>query len=92
MADCGADGVDGWRGSFADQVLKLGKDLFDGVHVWRVFWQEEKFGADRTDGLANCFARMAAEVIQHDGIAGSKGWRRAARKVMVFQRPWRPSA
>jgi hypothetical protein len=29
-------------------VLELGKDLFDRVHVGRVFWQQEEFGADRT--------------------------------------------
>lgn len=72
MADCGADGVDGSRGSFAEQVLELCKDLFDRVQVGRVFWQKEEFGADRTDELANCFAPMAAEVIQDDDIAGSK--------------------
>jgi len=72
VADCGADGVDSSRGSFAEQVLELGKDLFDRVQVGRVFWQEEEFGADRTDELANCFASMAAEVIQDDDIAGSK--------------------
>jgi len=72
MADCGADRLDGSRGSFAEQVLELGKDLFDRVQIGRVFWQEEQFGADRTDELANCFAPVAAEVIQDDDIAGSK--------------------
>jgi len=72
MADCGADRVDGSRGSFAEQVLELGKDLFDRVQVGRVFWQEEEFGADRTDEMANCFAPVAAKVIQDDDIAGAK--------------------
>lgn len=72
MADCGADRVDGSRGSFAKQVLELGKDLFNRVQVGRVFWQEEELGADRTDELASCFAPVAAEVIQDDDIAGSK--------------------
>jgi len=72
MADCGADCVDGSRGSFAEQVLELGKDLFDRVQVGRVFWQEEQFCADRTDEVANGSAPVAAEVIQDDDIAGSK--------------------
>ena len=71
MADCGADCVGGSRGSLAEQVLELGKDLFDRVQVGRVFWQEEQFGADRTDELANSFA-VTAEVIQDNDIARSK--------------------
>ena len=62
MADCGADRIDGSRGGFSDEVLELGKDLFDRVQIGRVFWQEEEFGADRTDELANCFAPVAAKV------------------------------
>lgn len=72
MADCGADRIDGSGGSFAEQMLELGKYLFDRVQVGRVLWQEEQFGADRTDELANCFAPLAAEIIQDDDIAGSK--------------------
>ena len=53
-------------------MLELGKDLFDRVQVGRVFWQEEQFGADLTDELANCFAPVAAEVIQDDDITWSK--------------------
>jgi hypothetical protein len=45
VADCGADRVDASRGSFAEQVLELGKDLFDRVQVGRVFRQEEQLGA-----------------------------------------------
>jgi hypothetical protein len=50
----------------------LAKTCSIGVQVGRVFWQEEEFGADRTDELANCFAPVAAEIIQDDDIAGSK--------------------
>lgn len=44
VADRGTDRVDGSRGSFAEQVLEHGKDLFDRIQVGRVFWQEEQFG------------------------------------------------
>ncbi|MGY4473638.1 hypothetical protein ACVILL_001052 [Bradyrhizobium sp. USDA 3364] len=71
MADCGADRVDGSRGSFAEQVLELGKDLFDRVQVGRVFWQEEEFGADRTDELAALLLWLP-RLSQDDDIAGSK--------------------
>jgi len=62
LAYCGADRIDGSRGSLSEQVLELGKDLFDRVQVGRVFWQEEELGADRTDELADCFAPVAAEI------------------------------
>ncbi len=73
MSYCGADRVDSSRSrsSFAEQVLKLGKDLFDRIQVARVFWQEEQFGPDRTDELADCLAPVAAEVVQDDDVAGS---------------------
>ena len=59
MADCGADRVDGSRSSFAEQVLELGKDLFDRVQV-EYFGRKKSFGASRSDELANCFAPVAA--------------------------------
>lgn len=62
MANCGADRVDGSGGSFAEQVLEFGEDLFDRVQIRRVFWQEEEFCADRADELTNCFALVTAEV------------------------------
>ncbi len=86
MADCGTDRVDGSRGRFAEQVLELGKDLFDWVQVGRIFWQEEEFGPDRTDELANCFAPVAAKVIQDDDIAGSKDGQKNLQRPDDFQR------
>ena len=53
------------------RCLSLAKTCSIG-QVGRVFWQEEEFRADRTDKLANCFAPVAAEVIQDDDITGSK--------------------
>ena len=65
-----ADRVDGSGGSFAEQVLELGKDLFDRVEVGRVFWQKEELGAHRTDELTNRFALVAAQVVEDHHIAG----------------------
>ena len=97
MADCGADRIDGSRGGFSDEVLELGKDLFDRVQIGRVFWQEEEFGADRTDELTNCFAPVAAKVIQDDDIAGSKDGQKNLLDIGAkahaidrpFDEPWR---
>jgi hypothetical protein len=33
LTGCLADGIDGARGSFAQQMLELGGNLFDGVQV-----------------------------------------------------------
>lgn len=73
LANCRADRINGSRGGLSEQVLKLGKDLFDGVQVWRVFWQEEEFGADRTDELSNHFAPVATEIVQDDDVTGLTG-------------------
>ena len=70
LADGGADGFDGSRGGFAQQVLELGEDLLDGVQVGRVFRQEEQLGAGCADGLANGFALVAAEIVHDDDVAG----------------------
>ncbi len=44
LADCRAEGLNGARGAFSQQVFELGKDLFDGVQIRRVFRQEEQLG------------------------------------------------
>ena|SRR6266511_401040 len=49
LADCRAEGFNGARGAFSQQVFELGKDLFDGVQVRRVFWQEEQLSAGRAN-------------------------------------------
>src|SRR5262245_44727144 len=43
LADGCADGFDCSCGRFAQQMLKLGKDLFDGVQVGRVFCRKNNF-------------------------------------------------
>jgi len=37
-------------------MLEFGKDLFDGIQVGRVFWQEEQLGADGANELTYGFA------------------------------------
>lgn len=54
-------------------MFELGKDLFDRVQVGRVFWQEEQLGSDGANELAHGFASVAAEIVQDDDIAGTKG-------------------
>ena len=62
------------RGSvFAQQGLKLGKDLLDRVEIGRVARQEEQLGAGAADQLANRLALMAAEVVHDDNAAGVEG-------------------
>lgn len=39
---CSAYGLDGSRGSFSEQVLKLAKDLFDWVQVWRIIGRKKR--------------------------------------------------
>jgi hypothetical protein len=53
-------------------VFELGKDLFDGVQVWRVFGQKEELGSCGTDELTHDSASVAAEIVHDHDIAGTK--------------------
>ncbi|WP_247469084.1 hypothetical protein [Bradyrhizobium sp. 137] len=75
-----ADLIDGSRGSFSEQVLELGKDLFDRVQLGRVFRHQEEFGAYQTDELANGIAPVATEIVQ-DEAGGGAGSRLDLRKL-----------
>ena len=72
MPDGRANVVNGSRGSLTQQMLELGKDLFDGVEVGRVFRQEEQLGAGCTDEPTNGFALVAAEIVHDDDVVGAK--------------------
>src|SRR6266536_1105047 len=73
LADCRAEGFNGARGAFSQQVFELGKDLFDGVQVRRVFWQEEQLITGRANELAHGFAFVAAEIVDDDDVTGLQG-------------------
>jgi hypothetical protein len=81
FADCGAHGVDSSSGGLSDEMLEFGKDLFDGVQVGRVFWQEEELGADGANELTHGFASMAAEIVQDNDIAGTKRRQKNLRHI-----------
>ena len=72
LADRRANVVNGARGNLTQQVLELGKDLFDGVQVGRIFRQEDQLGAGRADEPANDFTLVAAEIVHDDDVAGMK--------------------
>lgn len=55
--------------SFSQEMLELGKDLFDGVKVGRIWRQKQQFCANAADSLANGRPLMAAEIIHDDDIA-----------------------
>jgi hypothetical protein len=44
-------------------------DLFDGIQVGRVFWQEEELCAGGANELTHGFVSMAAEIVQDHDIA-----------------------
>lgn len=54
------------------EVLQLGEDLFDGVEVRAVGWEEEELGAGGTDRLAHGFPLVTAEIVQDDNVAGGE--------------------
>jgi len=60
--------------SLPNQPFELGEHHFDGVEVGTVGWQEEHVSSDATNGLANGFPLVAAEVVENDDIALRQGW------------------
>jgi len=50
-------------------VLKLGKDLFDGIEVGTIGRQEQELGAYASDSFADFRAFVTAEVVHDDNIA-----------------------
>ena len=56
-------------------MLELGKHLFDGVQVGRVFRQKEQLRAGAADGGADIGSSVAGEVIGNDQVAGPQGRR-----------------
>ena len=71
---CG-QGLDRPGGRLAQKMLELGEDLLDRVQVRGVFGQEEQLGASLTNGLADSFAFVAAEIVHDDEIARPQGGR-----------------
>ena len=96
LTDGLADGLDGSRSCFSQQVLELGEDLFDGVQVGRVFRQEDQFGAGRADELAHDLAFVAAEIVHDHDVAGHQGGDENLRDINLetlavdraFEQPW----
>ena len=58
VCDGVADGVLGTRLGFSAVMLELGEELLDGVHVRRVFRQEEELGAGLANGRSHGLALM----------------------------------
>lgn len=55
---------------FAQHGLELGKDLFGRIEVWTIGRQKDHPGTDGTNGLACHVTLVAAEIVEHDDIAG----------------------
>ena len=61
---------DGSFGSFSQEQLELGKDLFDRVQVGRVWRQEQEFCAGSADCFADGLAFMAPQIVHDDDVSG----------------------
>jgi len=60
FADGDANGFDGSRGRFSQEMLAWRRSV-DGVQVGWLFWQEEELGSHRANELTHGFAFVAGE-------------------------------
>lgn len=50
-------------------MLDFGEDLLDRIEVGRVWRQEQQFGPDTLDSLANRIALVGREIVHHHDVA-----------------------
>ena len=62
LTDLSPGGLEVPRLGLSDQVFELGEDLFDGVQIGALGWQEEEMSALGSDDGAGRLALVAAEV------------------------------
>ncbi len=55
-------------------MFELGEDLFDRVQVRAVGRQKDQMGSPGPDGGARGLALVAAQIVEHDDVAGLQGW------------------
>ena len=69
-------------GGFAHEVLELGKDLFDGVQIGRVWREEQQARANAADRHADGGPFVAAQIIHNDDVACRQGWDEALLDII----------
>ena len=59
-------------GSSGSQVsFQLGKDVFDGVKIWRVGRQKTNLGSGRVNQLGHSTAFVGTEIVEDDDLITS---------------------
>jgi hypothetical protein len=71
-ADAFPDGVSGALVGFSKQRLELGEGLLDRVEGGAVGRQQEAMGAGVSNGATDGLAFVAAEIVEHDDVAGAQ--------------------
>src|SRR6516162_896345 len=54
-------------------MLQFGKDLLDRIEIRAIGRQEDQMSASGPDGVADCFALVAAEVVDDDDFPLGQG-------------------
>jgi hypothetical protein len=55
-------------------MFEFREELLDRVQVRGVFREQQQFGSDTRDNIANSSAFMGAEIVHDDGISRLQGW------------------
>ena len=63
-------GLGGSLCGFAHEVFELGKDLFDGVQIGAIGWQEQQSRPDAADCSTDGRPLVATQVVHDDDITG----------------------
>lgn len=73
FADLAPGRLDVARLGVSQKMLQLGKDLLDRIEVWAIGRQKDQVSAHGPDGVAGCFALVAAEIVEDDDVALGEG-------------------
>lgn len=71
-ADAFPDSVSRTLVGFSKQRFELGEGLLDRIEVGAVGWQQEAMGAGVSNGATDGLACVAAQIVEHDDVAGEQ--------------------
>ena len=86
-ADAVPQGIDcSFFGGF-EMGLQFGEEVFDGIEIRRIGWQEEQMRTPFRDRIADRHRLVAAKVIHDNGITGPEFWCETLSDIHLEDKP-----